>query len=556
MGFYVVLRGADASYVLVSRDDTVYAHSRGELVRISESGLRGVERVWFEDGDLQKELFPERLKDCFLLFKLDRAHFGDCDVVLGCSEEEKSTVLEILADPVWLDGRRQRQTISSKFIIRKLLAIRFAPPALARQEDAEKKRQAGGLRKITVALSGATVVTVLVAFLWWSGVMTPQPRVAQTDLPPPPVVEEVVDVPDPDPTETKESPVEFAQAVAEERRPVDESAPVEGRGASLSRAWTRAFDQPVTSSPALYEGRVIFGCRDGHVYALDRETGKVAWKFLGSNGMGASPALAHGYVIAADYSGSVYGVDARFGSQIWRRQLPARVVSSPCVVDSSVLVGCYDGHAYCLSTVDGTILWKAKTGGIVRGSASASAGSFLVPSYDGYLYALDVGTGEVRWRYEVKGRIAASPKANDRIVVIGAPDGSVYAIETADGSLRWKYTTSGPVKSSAEIKSGRVFIGSNDRHVYCLNLGDGSLMWKVATGSIVLARPHVRDGLVYAASYDGNMYCLDARTGEVADRFDCEAEIYSSPAVDERAVYFGNNKGQFVCLNYKKRDAL
>jgi len=45
------------------------------------------------------------------------------------------------------------------------------------------------------------------------------------------------------------------------------------------RHWTFTADGPVDSPPTVHEGLVLFGCRDGRVYALRARDGALAWRF-------------------------------------------------------------------------------------------------------------------------------------------------------------------------------------------------------------------------------------------------------------------------------------
>ena len=44
-------------------------------------------------------------------------------------------------------------------------------------------------------------------------------------------------------------------------------------------AWTYTAGGPVDSPPTIYQGRAIFGCRDGYVYCLRLEDGELIWRF-------------------------------------------------------------------------------------------------------------------------------------------------------------------------------------------------------------------------------------------------------------------------------------
>lgn len=550
MGFHLLLRGTQACYLLTSRRESILVHDDGDVTAVSES-TPGIERVPMDEGLLQEELFPDRLKDCFALYRVDARHYRNRDIILGCGEEDRSTVIEILNDPLWMQAGERRNTFSSRFITRKVLALRFdeSPDALLAATAAKRAVHGRAWRRAGLALAGGAAVVVLIGALVRNDALTPwKPSgrgTAMMEMP----VEGGAGL-----TVQDEAAAVSSQAVTQ----ADDPGVVGATSifhSELIEAWKKTFHDPVTSSPVLYGDYVVFGCRDGNAYALERSTGATLWQVPSSQGIGASPVVTGDAVILADYAGNVFAVGARDGKKRWNRKLPGRIVSSPAAAPDRLLVGCYDGNAYCLSAKDGTVLWKHGTGGRVRASAASAGDRFLIASYDGYLYALDASNGSRHWRQRIGGNISSAPAVYKDMVVVGGPDGNVYAVSLADGTLRWKYRTGGAVKGTATIAEGLVYVGSNDRQLHCVRASDGTAVWRYATGGVVLARPVVRAGVVYVGSYDSYMYCFDAENGTLVDRFRTDGEIYSSPAADENAVYFGNNKGRFISLSHSSKDA-
>ncbi|MDH3214979.1 MAG: PQQ-binding-like beta-propeller repeat protein [Candidatus Krumholzibacteria bacterium] len=533
MGVFVVLRGAQGYLLLTSRPEDVFMHGGGETLPLLDTLGSGAERVRFSGGVLQEELFPENVTDCLLAFNLDPVFFRDRDIVLGCGEENKSTVLEALSDPLWLATNDRRNSLVSKFMSCRVLALRFddtLPQVVAGNVTASRIKRV--FRQRGAPVVAAAAAALIIAYFATDLLLPNRGLQPQTV-----------------------SPNEAGGQRGTELMSPPAEEPIVENTTLLTQNWRKNCAEAVTSSPVLYEKWVIFGSRDGNTYALERESGESLWIVKSPDGIGASPAVSEGDVVIADYQGNVSALSARNGALRWQQKLPMRIVSSPSVMEGKVLVGCYDGYAYCMSMKDGSVLWRQRTQGRIRASTAASQGRFYVASYDGYLYAID-GTGKVEWRYQLNGQIASSPVVHHDLVIIGAPDGRVHAVDAAQGSLRWQYSTGGAVKSAAVVHGGLVYIGSNDKHLYCLNGADGSEVWKFKTDDIVLAQARVSEGVVYVGSYDGFLYSLDARTGKLLDRFQTDSEIYSSPVVDQDSVYFGTNKGDFICLNHRNKKAL
>jgi outer membrane protein assembly factor BamB len=538
IGVFVLVYGERSAYLLSSDDQRVYAGLGRELLALDDARISGVERAAFEEADRQKGLFPQRLRDCFSLFRIDPQDFDGHDIVLGCGEEDRSTVLELLSDPTTFDPKKRRVALSSKFVTRKILALRFSGISAATVAEPRFDRSRDRIaRRLQPTLVGMGVIVLATAAgIWLSNRIVPKQDAVQEA----PVVA----------LSERPEPVETVKEEATAEAPLALSVAENTRTGPLAERWKSAYAQPVTSSPALLDGAVVFGCRDGHLYVLDKASGKLKWKYKASGGVGASPVVAGDKIVAADYGGNVFALRAATGKPVWKRRLPMKVVSSPCVLGERLFIGCNDGSAYCLSVTDGRVLWKRKTGGRIRAALSATPKRVFVTSYDGYIYALSPGTGDVVWKYHLKGSVAGSPAADDSLVVIGAPSGGVFGLDAQNGMLRWRYAQTGPVKSRAVLVYGRVYVGSNDHYVYCLDAKEGTLIWKYKTADVVLSQPRVTGNVVYIGSYDGTMYCIDALNGTLRARYRCGGAVFSSPAADDSGVFFGTNKGHFFCLEH------
>ncbi len=542
MGIHVLLRAANAVYVMTSRESDILLCREGELMSLEVTGDGRVERVRVDDSDGQEELFPQALSDVFTIVRLDPKYVRDMDLALGCREEEKGTVLEALGGPMWLEAgpaeekSGERRIVVSKFVSRKIIVVRFKALGYLDGAGADKlpvgvrrSRPRIPIRRRFVVAGAAAVAAVLIGVLWTGEMSGPEKLSGDENI-------------------LTENRIDRNVVDAETGTATNEMA--QEKVFTLTAGWEKTYDDQVTSSPARFDRWVVFGCRDGNVYAVEREVGTLVWKFKATAGVGTSPAIQGENVLIADYNGNVFAISGRNGTQVWQRKLPMRVVSSPIVAGNHLLVGCYDGYAYCLSGEDGSVVWKRKTRGRVRATAATDGNSFFVPSYDGYLYALDAGSGSILWRSNIGGQLTGAPATVGGRVVVGAPDGRVHCLDAASGNVNWTYTAGSAVKAGIAISSGKVFAGSNDTHVHCLNLADGTLNWKYKTGDIVLSRPYIKGGTVYVGSYDGFMYALDTGSGALRDRYDTGGAIFSSPIADDENLYFGTNRGNFVCLRH------
>src|SRR5512137_600251 len=71
--------------------------------------------------------------------------------------------------------------------------------------------------------------------------------------------------------------------------------PVAGTtGTTLVKIWNYTTEGPVLSSPAVVNGVVYAGSRDGKIYALDAATGAQKWNYSTGGQVDSSPAVANG----------------------------------------------------------------------------------------------------------------------------------------------------------------------------------------------------------------------------------------------------------------------
>ncbi len=214
--------------------------------------------------------------------------------------------------------------------------------------------------------------------------------------------------------------------------------------------WSVRTGGRVRASPAAADSTVFIGSFDGNIYALDARTGEQRWTFatIGATLVSAnfgydrrsiqsSPMVAGDVVFIGARDGHLYALDRQTGRERWKyaHEETSWIIASPAVRDSLVVDASSDAHfVHALRVRDGSEVWRLKTLHSIWGSPVIAGDAVFVPegAYDGsgrgLIRALDLATGTERSRYVLAGPVLSTPAVAAGMLVAGSDDGNVYAL--------------------------------------------------------------------------------------------------------------------------------
>ena len=216
--------------------------------------------------------------------------------------------------------------------------------------------------------------------------------------------------------------------------------------------WSLATEGRIRSTPAVADGKVVVGSGDGRIYAVDAATGALLWRhdtrgtalFSGDFGFDrrtiqSSPAIAQGRVLVGARDGWLYALDLATGRELWSFDNEVSWVnSSPAVADGRVFSGSSDRRwIQAVDATTGEEIWRIGTANVVWTSPVVVDSTLYASAGDAVVRALDVRDGSVRWRTTLPAPSHGSPTVDDGVLFLGTEDGGFYALRTGGGrSLR------------------------------------------------------------------------------------------------------------------------
>jgi len=238
--------------------------------------------------------------------------------------------------------------------------------------------------------------------------------------------------------------------------------------------WSFKTGGPIVASPAVADGVVYIASLDGHLYAVDQETGKEKWNFKSRMPIASSPAIAGGALYFVSSTGALAVLDLATGKQKWalpteyERKFEAKslhgypspaqtipdawdiFISSPAVADGKVYFGSGDGNIYAVDAQSGLLQWRFPTKDVVHASPAVAGNLIYVGSWDSNLYAIDAETGQEKWSFKtgedpvIHNQVGfqSSPAVADGVVYVGCRDAHVYAVDAGTGRKKGDYPTS------------------------------------------------------------------------------------------------------------------
>jgi outer membrane protein assembly factor BamB len=214
----------------------------------------------------------------------------------------------------------------------------------------------------------------------------------------------------------------------------------------------------------LRDGNRVFSVTiDETIVCLDLDKGAVVWRFsIGSEKrrVGISPVLADGRLFFGSHNGSVYAFEATWGKLLWKRDLHAPISASLAVIDQDLIVGTSNKQLYRLSQRSGRIRARMQLDQPLQWQAAPVDGDLIVVTKE-QVMRIDPMLKRVRWRQKGTAEWSSPrPRLHRNAVLVGNDVGELTAYDQRTGAQLWSMKLGKSAVRAIGIDQDTLYVGT------------------------------------------------------------------------------------------------
>lgn len=330
--------------------------------------------------------------------------------------------------------------------------------------------------------------------------------------------------------------------------------------------------------PVVAYDMVISASRDGDVIAFEQATGKKLWQADLSNidgergffdsrqsaQLAGGPITGMNKVFIGSENGDIYALDAQTGELAWQGKVKGEIINAPAIDTGILVVNSASGVLQAFNATTGDELWKVEQDVpalTLRGLSSPviASGGVLVGKANGDVSVYLLEKGQQGWTTEV-GEATGTTELERVVDVDSAPvvfgdkiysvssRGNLVAIDLRSGKILWKRQYSSYRQIS--ISGNRIFFTTDRGHVFSVNRNDGLEQWSNLTMSNRgVTGPAVYGDYIVVGDFDGYLHWLSQETGEIVARHHLDGSgIHSTPTVVKGVLYSQARNGDLEAI--------
>ena len=190
----------------------------------------------------------------------------------------------------------------------------------------------------------------------------------------------------------------------------------------------------IQASPAIDDGIVYFGARDGYFYALNATNGTLLWKFFNDNSWVLTTAAIKDSTVYFGTSDTylLLALNAKTGKEKYRVKANGYVYSSPAIAGNTLYFGDFTGKVFAIDLNSNGKSLKEFFTEARRTNATTVLNkkgeldfAYTAQKDDPVFYPTGI---KVMDKFYTLGSIVSSPVVSGNLIFFGSADSCLYAV--------------------------------------------------------------------------------------------------------------------------------
>jgi eukaryotic-like serine/threonine-protein kinase len=292
----------------------------------------------------------------------------------------------------------------------------------------------------------------------------------------------------------------------------------------------------VFSTPTVVGDAMFIGSCGGNFYALNKTTGQVKWSYdIRKDGNQQSfhgdPLVTNDLILigtdkscAPDGVGHVYAFERDTGKVRWKYRstsVPTDIVQ----IDSNVYFGSFQDHWSSVDLRTGSLNWSFSTGATNKDcdlpkAPVADRNSLFISGLDGVIYSLDASSGRVRWQRKLPAAPSTALTLRDKTIYVGTNNQRIYCLNAETGAVISELATKAKPVGRLTFADDSLFTflqNASERTGYIISVDSKltGVRWEQKSSpDWASERPYLWKELVVAGNCRGEMAAFRATDGE------------------------------------------
>lgn len=329
--------------------------------------------------------------------------------------------------------------------------------------------------------------------------------------------------------------------------------------APLAWRWVQPTNAAPSGAPLVVDD-TIYTAIGGRVFAIDRATGNLKWRYPQVDPINGQfrtpPIMVGGTLVAAGDNKIVYAIDPTNGAAKWTYNSPSTILGSPVTVDRYAAFATSDNTLIALDGATGKPAWEPfHVFDRIQGQIASYNTGIVFFNGLNQLLNLDVVSKKPNYLRPIKfGELpprAVPTLFGDTFYIASGP--YVVAVNAASGTAKWQQNTGLQLAQAPAVSATGILVVSEDGDALVLNPLSGhpvDAMRKgpVKLGSFAAVRPSAAGTKFIVPTTNGAINLLDPSNGDLLWSFVVRpvGEIYeqSSTGVQPGRPGGGGSAGQ------------